>query len=122
MTWWCSTIFPADRQTTSRIFRAIRDSNPSSDPLPIQPWLAHLVGRADAIIHLAAAVGVRLILEKPVHTIENNLFGTAVILAAAAMPIVMGNPESSDRFDFEVYGKGTSRRSRRATTSLSDRP
>jgi UDP-glucose 4-epimerase len=46
--------------------------------------VAPLVRRTDAIVHLAAAVGVRLILEKPVHTIENNLFGTAVVLAAAA--------------------------------------
>jgi UDP-glucose 4-epimerase len=38
----------------------------------------------DAVVHLAAAVGVRLIVERPVHTIETNVNGTAVVLAAAA--------------------------------------
>jgi UDP-glucose 4-epimerase len=68
-----------------------------------------LVARSDAIIHLAAAVGVRLILESPVRTIENNLFGTAVVLTAAADAQKAGNRKlvllASTS---EVYGKGNS--------------
>lgn len=45
---------------------------------------AELVDRADVIYHLAAAVGVRLIIDSPVDTIENNLQGTEIVLAAAA--------------------------------------
>ncbi|MGH9424261.1 MAG: GDP-mannose 4,6-dehydratase [Thermoanaerobaculia bacterium] len=42
-----------------------------------------LVDECDAIFHLAAAVGVKLIVESPVRTIETNVRGTEVILAAA---------------------------------------
>lgn len=48
------------------------------------PLVAELVDRADRIYHLAAAVGVRLIVEKPVHTIETNIRGTEVVLELAA--------------------------------------
>ncbi|MEN6386636.1 MAG: GDP-mannose 4,6-dehydratase [Phycisphaerales bacterium] len=41
------------------------------------------IERADCIYHLAAAVGVNLIVEKPVHTIETNIHGTEVVLSAA---------------------------------------
>jgi len=44
---------------------------------------AELVDDCDAVIHLAAAVGVKLIVESPVRTIENNVHGTEVVLAAA---------------------------------------
>ena len=47
------------------------------------PVLAELVDRCDAIFHLAAAVGVKLIVESPVRTIETNVRGTEVVLAAA---------------------------------------
>jgi UDP-glucose 4-epimerase len=43
-----------------------------------------LVDRSDVIFHLAAAVGVKLIVERPVRTIETNIRGTEVVLAAAA--------------------------------------
>ncbi len=46
--------------------------------------MAELVDRADAVCHLAAAVGVRLIVEKPVHTIETNIRGTEIVLGLAA--------------------------------------
>ncbi|MEO5579905.1 MAG: GDP-mannose 4,6-dehydratase, partial [Gemmatimonadaceae bacterium] len=49
-----------------------------------------LVDDCDTIIHLAAAVGVRLILERPVHTIENNLYATGVVLSAAADAVAAG--------------------------------
>ena len=46
--------------------------------------LAELVDQADVVYHLAAAVGVRLIVEHPVRTIETNVHGTEVVLAHAA--------------------------------------
>ncbi len=42
-----------------------------------------VVKQADCIYHLAAAVGVNLIVEKPVHTIETNIHGTEVVLSTA---------------------------------------
>ena len=47
------------------------------------PALDRLASRADAIVHLAAAVGVQLVLERPTHTIETNVLGTHALLAAA---------------------------------------
>jgi UDP-glucose 4-epimerase len=47
------------------------------------PVLVELVDRADVVIHLAAAVGVQLIVESPVRTIETNVRGTEVVLEAA---------------------------------------
>lgn len=43
-----------------------------------------LVDQVDVVVHLAAAVGVRLIIDSPVTTIENNLRSTEIVLAAAA--------------------------------------
>lgn len=45
--------------------------------------LAELVDRCDVIFHLAAAVGVRLIVESPVRTIETNIRGTEIVLDLA---------------------------------------
>jgi UDP-glucose 4-epimerase len=42
-----------------------------------------LVERSETIYHLAAAVGVKLIADRPVHTIETNISGTEVVLDAA---------------------------------------
>lgn len=42
-----------------------------------------LIERCDAVFHLAAAVGVQLIVDRPVHTIETNIHGTEVVLAVA---------------------------------------
>ncbi len=61
-----------------------------------------LVGRADAVVHLAAAVGVMLVVKSPVRTIETNIRGTEVVLEAAAMrktPVLIASTS-------EVYGKG----------------
>jgi len=49
-----------------------------------QTLVENAVDRSDVVIHLAAAVGVRLIVESPVRTIETNVHGTEVILAAAS--------------------------------------
>ncbi len=48
-----------------------------------EPVAAELVDRVDVIFHLAAAVGVRLIVESPVNTIETNVHGTEMILKLA---------------------------------------
>ena len=48
-----------------------------------QPIVAELVDQCDVIFHLAAAVGVKLIVESPVRTIETNVKGTEVVLALA---------------------------------------
>lgn len=42
-----------------------------------------LIERCDAVYHLAAAVGVQLIVDRPVHTIETNIHGTEVVLSIA---------------------------------------
>ena len=47
------------------------------------PTVAELVDQCDVVFHLAAAVGVRLIVESPVRTIETNVHGTEVVLAKA---------------------------------------
>jgi nucleoside-diphosphate-sugar epimerase len=48
-----------------------------------QPVTAELVDQSDVVVHLAAAVGVKLIVESPVRTIETNVRGTEVVLALA---------------------------------------
>jgi UDP-glucose 4-epimerase len=45
--------------------------------------MREVIEQVDCIYHLAAAVGVNLIVEKPVHTIETNIHGTEVVLSAA---------------------------------------
>jgi UDP-glucose 4-epimerase len=47
------------------------------------PLTAELVDQCDVIFHLAAAVGVKLIVESPVRTIETNVRGTEIILSLA---------------------------------------
>ena len=63
--------------------------------------LAELVDDADVIIHLAAAVGVKLIVESPVRTIETNVNGTQFILEAASKKKKLVLLASTS----EVYGK-----------------
>jgi UDP-glucose 4-epimerase len=48
-----------------------------------EPLVAELVDGADVVFHLAAAVGVRLIVESPVNTIETNVHGTEMVLKLA---------------------------------------
>src|SRR4029450_10577822 len=48
-----------------------------------RPVVAELVDECDVVVHLAAAVGVKLIVESPVRTIETNVRGTEVVLAQA---------------------------------------
>jgi UDP-glucose 4-epimerase len=65
------------------------------------PLLTELVDMADQVVHLAAAVGVRLIVESPVRTIELNVHGTEVVLRAAAKKGKRVLVASTS----EVYGK-----------------
>jgi UDP-glucose 4-epimerase len=53
------------------------------DSVHNQPVTAELVDQCDLVVHLAAAVGVKLIVESPVRTIETNVKGTEVVLALA---------------------------------------
>src|SRR5437868_14852507 len=62
---------------------------------------AELVDRCDLIYHLAAAVGVRLIVESPVRTIETNIRGTEIVLSLAAKKRKRVLIASTS----EVYGK-----------------
>ena len=60
-----------------------------------------LVSNSDFVIHLAAAVGVKLIIDKPVHTLKTNIRGTEVILDASLKyekPVFLASTS-------EVYGK-----------------
>ena len=53
------------------------------DSVMNEPVTAELIDRADVVFHLAAAVGVRLIVESPVNTIETNVHGTEMVLKLA---------------------------------------
>ncbi len=64
--------------------------------------LDRLASEADAIIHLAAAVGVQLVVERPTETIETNVLGTHAVLAAARRYRCRTILASTS----EVYGKG----------------
>jgi len=66
--------------------------------------LPELVDEADIVYHLAAAVGVRLILERPVETIETNILGTDRVLRCAAKGLKRVVIASTS----EVYGKNES--------------
>jgi UDP-glucose 4-epimerase len=63
--------------------------------------LAELVDDSDVVFHLAAAVGVRLIVESPVRTIETNVHGTQNVLDAASKKKKIVFTASTS----EVYGK-----------------
>ena len=73
------------------------------DSIENRQLLAELVDDADVIVHLAAAVGVKLIVESPVRTIETNVNGTQHILEAACKKRKLVLTASTS----EVYGKNT---------------
>ena len=68
-----------------------------------EPLLAELVDDCDVVFHLAAAVGVKLIVEEPVRTIETNVHGTEVVLKHANKKKKLVIFASTS----EVYGKST---------------
>jgi len=73
------------------------------DNLENRQLVAELVDDADIVVHLAAAVGVKLIVESPVRTIETNVNGTQMILEAACKKRKLVLTASTS----EVYGKNT---------------
>jgi UDP-glucose 4-epimerase len=73
------------------------------DTIMNEPVLAELVDRVDVVFHLAAAVGVRLIVESPVNTIETNVHGTERVLKHANKKRKKVLITSTS----EVYGKAT---------------
>jgi len=71
------------------------------DSVVNEPLLAELIDDCDVVFHLAAAVGVKLIVEAPVHTIETNVHGTEVVLKHANKKKKLVVIASTS----EVYGK-----------------
>jgi len=71
------------------------------DTVTNEPLLAELIDRSDVVFHLAAAVGVKLIVEQPVYTIETNVHGTEVVLKHANKKKKLVVIASTS----EVYGK-----------------
>ena len=83
--------------TKNKKFQFVRDSVRNSETM------TPLVDRCDVVFHLAAAVGVQLIVDRPVHTIETNIHGSEVMLSLAnkfGRRILMASTS-------EVYGKNT---------------
>ena len=73
------------------------------DSITNERLLAEFIDRADVVFHLAAAVGVKLIVDSPVHTIETNIYGTELVLKHATKKgkrVVLASTS-------EVYGKGS---------------
>jgi len=73
------------------------------DAVENEPVLAELIDGCDVVFHLAAAVGVKKIVEEPVHTIETNVRGTEVVLKHANKKKKLVVIASTS----EVYGKST---------------
>jgi UDP-glucose 4-epimerase len=71
------------------------------DSVTNEPLLAELIDHTEVVVHLAAAVGVKLIVEAPVHTIETNVHGTEVVLKHANKKKKLVLIASTS----EVYGK-----------------
>jgi UDP-glucose 4-epimerase len=72
------------------------------DDIANEVVLDRLASQCDVIVHLAAAVGVELVVKSPVHTITTNIGGTEAVLKAARRYRVKTLITSSS----EVYGKG----------------
>jgi UDP-glucose 4-epimerase len=84
-----------------RHLKSNKKFHPTFDSITHKHLLAELVDESDVIFHLAAAVGVRLIVESPVRTMETNVQGTQFVLDAASKKkklVVMASTS-------EVYGK-----------------
>jgi len=72
------------------------------DDISSEHVIDRLVSDVDIVFHLAAAVGVQLIVENPIYTVENNVLGTDAVLKAAARYRAKVMLASTS----EVYGKG----------------
>ncbi len=73
------------------------------DSITNESLLAELIDRSDVVFHLAAAVGVKLIVEQTVYAIETNVHGTEVVLKHANKKKKLVVIASTS----EVYGKST---------------
>jgi UDP-glucose 4-epimerase len=73
------------------------------DSIRNEPLVAEMIDRCDVVFHLAAAVGVKLIVESPVHTIATNVTGTEIVLKHASKKKKLVVLASTS----EVYGKST---------------
>jgi UDP-glucose 4-epimerase len=101
-------VFVLDNLSTGSIENIIHlKANPrfhyTIDSVGNEPAVAELIDRSDIVFHLAAAVGVKLIVEQPVHTIETNVRGTEVVLKHANKKKKLVLIASTS----EVYGKNT---------------
>ena len=101
-------VFILDNLSTGSIDNVVHlKENPrfhyTIDTVTNEPVLAELIDRCDIVVHLAAAVGVKLIVEQPVHTIETNVHGTEVVLKHANKKKKLVLIASTS----EVYGKST---------------
>ncbi|HEU4935281.1 MAG TPA: NAD-dependent epimerase/dehydratase family protein [Vicinamibacterales bacterium] len=99
-------VFIIDNLSTGSIDNVVHlKENPrfhyTIDSVANEPVLAELIDRCDIVVHLAAAVGVKLIVEQPVHTIETNVHGTEVVLKHANKKKKLVLIASTS----EVYGK-----------------
>ena len=99
-------VFILDNLSTGSIDNVVHlKDNPrfhyTIDSVSNEPVLAELIDRSDIVVHLAAAVGVKLIVEQPVHTIETNVHGTEVVLKHANKKKKLVLIASTS----EVYGK-----------------
>jgi len=99
-------VFILDNLSTGSIDNVVHlKSNPrfhyTIDTVSNEPVVAELIDRCDKVVHLAAAVGVKLIVEQPVHTIETNVHGTEVVLKHANKKKKLVLIASTS----EVYGK-----------------
>jgi UDP-glucose 4-epimerase len=82
------TVYVLDNLSTGSIdniehLKADRRFHYAIDSVINEPVAAELIDRVDVVFHLAAAVGVRLIVESPVNTIETNVHGTEMVLKLA---------------------------------------
>ena len=82
------TVYVLDNLSTGSIdniehLKADRRFHYVIDSMMNEPVAAELIDRVDVVFHLAAAVGVRLIVESPVNTIETNVHGTEMVLKLA---------------------------------------
>src|SRR5512145_1712326 len=99
-------VFVLDNLSTGSIDNiAPLKSNPgfryAIDSVTNEPLCAELIDQCDVVVHLAAAVGVKLIVEAPVNTIETNVHGTEVVLKHANKKKKLVVIASTS----EVYGK-----------------
>src|SRR5258705_11630622 len=81
-------VFILDNLSTGSIDNVVHlKENPrfhyTIDTVTNEPVLAELIDRCDIVVHLAAAVGVKLLAEQPVHPNENNEHGTEVVVKVA---------------------------------------